>query len=75
MRVDTEEMTLEKQLSRFWELESLGISPQKYSVYETFKEGTEFVNGGYQVRLPWKQDHHLLPDNLTLAQRRLQGLY
>ena len=27
IRVDTEEMTLEKQLSRFWELESLGIPP------------------------------------------------
>ena len=24
--------------------------------------------------LPWKQDHPLLPDNFTLAQRRLQGL-
>ena len=29
MRVDTEEMTLEKQLSKFWELESLGISPPR----------------------------------------------
>ena len=39
MQLDTEEMTLEKQLSRFWELESLGIFPQENSVYETFKEG------------------------------------
>ena len=29
MQVDTEEMTLEKQLSKFWELESLGISPKR----------------------------------------------
>ena len=71
MRVDTEEMTLEKQLSKFWDLESLGISPQENSVYETFKDRIEFVNGWYQVRLPWKQDHPLLPDNFTLAQRRL----
>ena len=28
MRVGTEEMTFEKQLSKFWELESLGISPR-----------------------------------------------
>ena len=74
MRVDNEEMTLEKQLSKFWELESLGISPQENSVYETFKDGIEFVNERYQVRLPWKQDHPLLPDNFTLVQRRLQGL-
>ena len=47
MRVDTEEMTLEKQLSKFWELESLGISPQENSVYDTFKEGIEFVDGRY----------------------------
>ena len=38
MRVDTEEITLEKQLSKFWELDSLGISPQENSVYEIFKE-------------------------------------
>ena len=74
MQVDTEEMTLEKQLSKFWEIESLGISPQENSVYETFKDRIEFVDGRYQVRLPWKQDHPLLPDNFTLAQRRLQGL-
>ena len=52
MRVDTKEMTLEKQLSKFWELESLGISPQENSVYETFKDGIEFVDGRYQLRLP-----------------------
>ena len=73
-RVDTEEMTLEKQPSKFLELEGLGISPQENSVYETFKEGIQFVDGRYQVRLPWKQDHPLLPDNFTLAQRKLQGL-
>ena len=74
MQVDTKEMTLEKQLSKFWELESLGISPQENSVYETFKDGIEFVDGRYQLRLPCKQDHPLLPDNFTLAQRRLQDL-
>ena len=26
------------------------------------------------MHLPWKQDHPLLPDNFTFAQRRLQGL-
>ena len=43
-------------------------------MYEAFKDGIEFVDGRYQVRLPWKQVHPLLPDNFTLAQRRLQGL-
>ena len=43
-------------------------------MYETFKDGIEFVNGWHQVHLPWKQDHPLLADNFTLAQRRLQGL-
>ena len=47
MRGDTEKMTLEKQLSKFWELESFGISPQENSVYETFKEGIEFLDGWY----------------------------
>lgn len=31
----------------------------------------EFVDGKYQVRLPFKEDHQLLPDNFQVAKSRL----
>ena len=41
---------------------------------ETFKESITFRNHRYEVRLPWKEDHDLLPDNYTLSLCRLQSL-
>ena len=67
-----EESALEQQLARFWSLESIGIARNELSLYETFQDEIEFVNGRYQVRLPWKQEHPMLPDNYTLCKRRLQ---
>ena len=70
-----EEHRLEEQVSRFWELESIGIDQRKEnSVYQQLEEEVEFKDGRYEVRLPWKQEHPLLPDNYSLCQKRLQGL-
>ena len=70
-----EEHRLEEQVSRFWDLESIGIDQQREnSVYQQFQEEIEFKDGRYEVKLPWKQEHPLLPDNYSLCQKRLQGL-
>ena len=63
---------VEKELSEFWELESLGISPKEESVYEYFSYEIRFVDGRYKVKLPWKLKHPPLPDNNLLAKRRLE---
>ena len=70
-----EQHRLEEQVSRFWDLESIGIDQQKEnSVYQQFQEEIEFKDGRYEVILPWKQEHPLLPDNYSLCQKRFQGL-
>ena len=69
----SEEQALEQQVAKFWSLESIGISRNELSLYETFQDEIEFIDGRYQVGLPWKQDHPVLPDNYDLCKRRLQS--
>ena len=65
---------LERQLSKFWELESLGIVDQECSVYEQFADIVHFHQGRYEVLLPWKDASMSIPDNYRLCLRRLHNL-
>lgn len=65
---------LDEQLKMFWDLESLGIKEDECSVYDKFEQSIIFRDGRYEVRLPWKQNRPLLPDNYRLSQKRLDGL-
>ena len=69
---DTE--TLDDRLWSFWDLESLGIKDPDQSVYEEFGSIVRFNDGRYEVSLPWKDPHPILPDNYQLSLKRLQGL-
>ena len=70
-----EEANLETKLSRFWDLESIGITKKEESIYEDFTNEIEFKEGRYEVRLPWKLNHPTLPDNYKASERRLQSLF
>ena len=77
LRADTREddtTSLDKELRSFWEIESLGISEQEKTLYDDFSSTVTFREGRYEVPLPWKDTHNLLPDNLQLCKRRLHGL-
>ena len=68
---------LDDNLQRFWDLESLGILPRSIthpSVQEQFDDTICFVNGRYQVRLPWKESHPPLNDHHSLCLSRLEKL-
>ena len=65
---------LDDRLKSFWELESFGISPIDRSVYDDFGSSVHFVDGRYEVELPWKSFHPTLPDNYQLCLSRLRGL-
>lgn len=54
---------LTEELKRFWDLESLGISSSELSVYDQFINTITFQQGRYEVHLPWKYAHPILPDN------------
>lgn len=68
------EESLDDQLRRFWDLESLGIVPNESSVYEKFTQEISFDGQRYEVSLPWKETHSPLPDNHDLSHRRLLSL-
>ena len=68
---------LDDRLKSFWDLESLGITPfscPDSSVVEDFKKSIRFVDGRYQVELPWKESHPPLTDHYNLCVKRLKGL-
>ena len=65
---------LNKGLKRFWDLETLGIKENESSVYDEFERNVTSRNGRYDVRLPWKEPHPVLPNNHELCSRRLVGL-
>ena len=66
----------EQSVKSFWELESIGISPDKEdSVLTRFENDLRQVEGRYEVTLPWKSGaRERLLDNKKLAKYRLDSL-
>ena len=69
------EASLEGQVCKFWELEGIGISKNEATVYESFKDEIAFLDGRYEVKLPWKPEHPTLPDNYLQSKKRLMGIF
>ena len=78
LRVDgqpQDSLMLDERLTSFWELESFGITPEaECSIHEDFASNIHLVDGRYEVQLPWKKNHPMLPDNYQLALKRLRSL-
>ena len=72
---EIKETSLEAQVSKFWELESIGIQKQENTVYESFEDEISFELDRYEVKLPWKPYHPMLPDNYQLCRKRLKGTF
>ena len=52
---------LNEVLHSFWKLESLGVEPKVDSVLKEFIQTVQFKEGHYEVSLPWKESHPMLP--------------
>ena len=74
---------LNDTLQKFWNLESIGITPVEMSVstsqsestvLKKFKETLTYKNGRYEVSLPWKDEQVVLKDNYKQARSRLYNL-
>ena len=66
--------SLETQVKRFWDLDSVGIM-ETDTVHETFKETITFDDGRYTVELPFQEFHPVLPDNFQLSVARLKNQF
>ena len=65
--------SLEEQIQSLWDLDGIGIR-DKQSVHESFLESIKFENGRYSVKLPFKSNNKVLPDNYQLSLARLHNL-
>ena len=74
--VDTDKREIVSELNKFWDLETLGIKDveKEPDVYEKFVENIAFKDRKYEVELPMKEDHKVIPDNFSLARNRLMSL-
>ena len=70
----------ECEVNKLWDLEGIGVTPDELYfssvpdyVQEKFNKTVSFVNGRYEVTLPWKSDiaKSDLQDNERLAHKRL----
>ena len=67
------DVNLSSQLQEFWNIESLGI--QERSVHDEFLDTVKFNGERYEVSLPWRQTHEVLPDNYDLSLRRFHSQF
>ena len=65
---------IELGLTKFWNLESLGITTEKSSVLQNCCDTITFKDGRYQVKLPWKDEHGKLYNNFELSKNHLTSL-
>lgn len=65
---------LSADLRKFWEYESIGILEKKNTPYDNLVDEIDFIEGRYQVKLPLKEDHPLLPNNYHQSKCRVISL-
>ena len=72
--VDTDDNKLENLVEIFWNLDTLDISNVEPSVYDKFMEGVRFINGRYEVSLPFRENRPFIEDYYNLSEKRLISL-
>jgi len=50
------------------------LSREDRRTYSLMSQSIEFVDGHYQLPLPWRPDFQVLPNNLKTVEKRLMGL-
>jgi len=64
-------------LRRFWKIDISGIESlpvmreEERSILERVENSAMFINGHYQVAIPWKENRAQLPNNYKMALQRL----
>lgn len=80
VRQDSDTRDIEVGLQKFWELEAIGIEDTSEDTFENdaamdiFQKTVSFRDGRYEVRLPFKRPPEDLPNNFSVAERRLRSL-
>ena len=70
--VVTQDATLKEELSKFWNYETLGIKSEEPTLCDSFADQVKFKNGRYEVSLPFKEVHEVIPNNFSHCVQRLK---
>ena len=71
--VVTQDATLKEELTKFRNYETLGIKNEELTLYDSFADQVKFKNGRYEVSLPFKEVHEVIPDNFSHCVQRLKA--
>ena len=80
LRIDAEPVitnptdSLYNQLEKLWDLETLGIRDNELTTESKFMEEINFNGKQYEIKLPFREEHPLLPDNHTGSVKRFNSL-
>ena len=66
--------SLREQLAKFWDYDTLGVKGKEEDFCEEYLTKVRFNGDRYEVSLPFKKEHPIIPDNYSLAQNRLVSL-
>ncbi len=78
--VDSETKQLERQVEAFWKVDNAGVNAQENlsiierKVLSIWDNSVRVVNGHYQLDVPFKSEYPSLPNNKSVAERRLMYL-
>ena len=77
-RSDVDEIN--STMKKFWDINSAGISPQttvvdteEMAALKKAENSFRFIDGRYEVGIPWKEDTHRMVNNHKMAMKRLQN--
>lgn len=70
----TPDLALKEELGKFWGYDALGIKDCETDMYEDCLKTVKLNECRYEVSLPFKQEHPIIPDNYATAHGRLCSL-
>ncbi|XP_065052322.1 uncharacterized protein LOC135681677 [Rhopilema esculentum] len=77
-RSDVDEIN--STMKKFWDIDSAGtftqttvVSPDEKAALEKAENSFRFIDGRYEVGVPWKEDSYRMVNNHKMAMKRLQN--
>ena len=68
-----QDATLKEELFKFRNYETLGIKSEEPALHDSFADQVKFNSGRYEVSLPFKDAHDVIPDNFAHCVGRLKA--
>ena len=69
-----DDVLLKEELSKFWDYDTLGVKDRDEEFCESYLTEVQFNGNRYEVSLPFKEDHPIIPDNRSPNQRRYNNM-